>query len=188
MLTVTAVCVPPGYDKGHLERLYGMVRDHLSQPFAWQPITASDKPGWWAKIDLFEPGRFEGRVLYLDLDVTVTGPLDDLVDPPRPPFVITRDWWSGGYNSSVMTWDAGVGDRIYTNFTLDVMRWKGGDQQWITSCMPNAAILPADWCVSYKHNRRGVLPGVKPTYPDDMRVCVYHGSPKPWEVSDGPEA
>lgn len=186
MLTVTAVCVPPGYQMHHLDRLKEMVAAHLSQPFVWRPILKSDKPGWWAKIDLFRPGHFRGRVLYLDLDVTVTGSLDDLANHPAP-FVAMKDPWADGINSSVMAWDAGVMSDVYGRFSPDIMQLVPGDQDWIETHAPSVETFPVDWCVSYKHNRRGVLPGVKPTYPDDMRVCAFHGSPKPWEVDDGPE-
>lgn len=186
MLTIAAVCVPPKYDQTHLHRLYNQVLAHTRQTFIWQPILASDKPGWWAKIDLFTPGRFDGRVLYLDLDVTITGSLDDLADYPAP-FVAIKDWWRAGLNSSVMAWDAGVADHIHQGFSPETMEWFPGDQDYITTKMRGCATFPPSWVPSYKHNKRGLLPGVAPTYPVDMRVCVFHGSPRPWEVTDGPD-
>lgn len=187
LLTVVTVCVPPAYEIKHLDRLYRMVRKHLSLPFCWRPITTEAEGffGYWNKVRLFKPGQFQGRVLYLDLDVTVTGSLDDLARSPAP-FTAMQDPWKPGINSSVMVWDAGRCDDVYTLFTPAVMSELPGDQEWIQACMGEVSTFPTEWLVSYKDNRRGLLPGVPPTYPPDMRVCVFHGFPRPWEVSDGP--
>lgn len=162
------------YDRSHVERLAGMVEKHMGQPYRFVCVDDSDFPGWWAKIDLFRPGRFTGRVLYFDLDVDITGQIDDLANHPGE-FVICRDWGSFGYNSSVMAWDAGTADDLYTDFRMDMIDKYPGDQDWITVRKAGAAKFPRDWCYSYRL-------GLKTGFPKDMRVCVYHGSPKPWEI------
>lgn len=180
MLTVACVLSEGprrAYDRSHVRRLGEMVAEHMLQPYCFVCLDDSPFSGWWAKVSLFEPGRFSGRVLYLDLDVTVVGGLDDLADYPAP-FVIIRDWNLPGFNSSVMTWDAGVADHFYTHFTPEVMGRMPGDQNWIMKKMLSAATFPRDWCLSYKRHIRdgsGVLPS-------DARVICFHGKPKPWEV------
>ncbi|MCR4282381.1 MAG: hypothetical protein NUV72_05075 [Bauldia sp.] len=177
MLTVACVCVEGGvYNESHVWRLLNMVKEHLTIPFGLSLAFASELPGWWAKIDLFEPRRFKGRVLYLDLDVTITGPLDGLATYPAP-FVAIRDFIRPGLNSSVMSWDAGAADHVYENFTPDVMQRLHGDQDWITEQMPNAARFPMGTCVSYRGH---VVP--RGRVPKSASVVVFHGSPKPWEV------
>ena len=142
MLTVACVLSKgPKYNDEHVDRLRGQVRPHLNQPYNFVCLDDSPFPGWWAKISLFEPGRFEGRVLYLDLDVEVTGNLDDIADHPFP-FAIIKDWGRFGYNSSVMTWDAGSVDHVFTDFRPGVAAQLPGDQDWITQKVPDAAILP----------------------------------------------
>lgn len=174
-LTIACVCVPGGiYTQWHVDRLEFQVKQYLRQPYKFTCITQSDKPGYWSKIDLFEPNRFSGSVLYFDLDVTIIGNLDDLADYPGS-FVICRDWGRFGYNSSVMAWDAGTVDHLFTDFTSDVMEKMAGDQDWLTIKKPDAVKFPRNWCYSYRL-------GLKTGYPKDMRVCVYHGHPKPWEV------
>lgn len=179
MITVACVCVPGGiYDMSHVLRLHGMVREYLSRPFLFAPIVRAPWPGWWAKVRLFEPNLFQGRVLYLDLDVTITGSLEDLVDIDAP-FAIIRDWNTRNFNSSVMVWDAGVADHIYTRFTKrDMQRFKG-DQGWIHEQMPAAVTFPKRWCLSYK---RHVRPRLDDSIPQDCRVICYHGVPKPWDL------
>ncbi len=181
-LTVACVCVPGGvYTLEHVSRLHGMVREQMSRPFLFACITQSQWPGWWAKIELFKLGRFEGRVLYLDLDVTVTGSLDDLVDMPAP-FAIIDEWQRPGrmFNSSVMVWDAGGGEPIYRDFDEGVMERLHGDQAWIHEKMPRAETFPRAWCLSYKKHIRPRLDG---SLPKDCRVVVYHGQPKPWDLT-----
>lgn len=178
-LTVACVLSKHGntkYDNSHVKRLENQVKDHMAQPYTFVCLDDSPLPGWWAKISLFEPGRFSGRVLYLDLDVTITGSLDDLVNM-QSDFIICRDWLRFGYNSSVMAWTSRAADHLYTQFTDRVMRSMHGDQDWITMMKPDAEKFPRDWCYSYKLGRRL-------GFPKDMRVCVYHGQPKPWDVND----
>jgi hypothetical protein len=171
---------PRTYTREHVFRLKCMVGQHLKQPHRFVCVDDSPLEGWWAKINLFEPGRFQGRVLYLDLDVTVTGDLDDLADHEGA-FCIMRDPnIQLSFNSSVMAWDAGAADHLYLDFIPDhhIPQLRRGDQQWITEQKPEAHTFPRDWLVSYKRALRNN------DWPDDMRVCVYHGRPKPWEAHD----
>ena len=186
MLTVAAVCVPGGiYNTGHVERLFAQVRQHLSIPFKEHVILESDKPGWFAKLDLFKPDRFTGRVLYLDLDSTVIGSLDDLATYPAP-FSIIKNFKEfkepdkARFNSSVMSWDAGAADHLFNNFTTSVMDRLNGDQDWISEQIPYADTFPNNWCVSYKVRRYAKLN----TMPKDARVVCYHGQPKPFDLPD----
>lgn len=176
MLTVACVLSPgPTYTKDHVERLRELVMFHMEQDHRFVCVDDSSFPGWWAKISLFEPGRFAGRVLYLDLDTTPCGRLDDLADYPYP-FCAARDFqFPLRINSSVMAWDAGAADRISERFTPEVMTRLRGDQDWIFETMP-AVTFPRRWCPSYKTD---VLPhGVS----KEARVIVFHGKPRPWDV------
>ena len=60
-------------------------------------------PGWWAKINLFAPGMFDGPVLYFDLDTMPVGTLDGLalgrrmcLAPEPCCAVLTCSAWSSG--------------------------------------------------------------------------------------------
>jgi len=187
------------YHPEHVARLREQVARHLSQPHRFVCLSNvalpegiermsafQDWPGWWQKICCFQPGRFEGRVLYLDLDVTVVGQLDDLADFPES-FVAIQDYAHPiRINSSVMAWDAGVADHVYLKF-LEAVETSGGtspmekmhgDQNWIHAHI-HSARFPKRWVPSYKAH---VLPAGK--VPEDARVCVYHGEPKPWSLPD----
>ena len=115
------------YNASWVQKLKRNVAQHLSQPHRFVCLTNTSVPGveciplknpswngWWAKIELFEPGMFDGPVLYLDLDLFATGPLDDFVQP-RPNLVMLRDHLPHIKNSSVMFWD-GRDENMHTIF------------------------------------------------------------------------
>jgi hypothetical protein len=176
LLTLACVLKAGGiYDRSHVERLRGQVAAHLDCDYEFVCLNDSPFPGWWAKISLFEPGRFKGRVLYLDLDVTVIGSLAEIANFDAP-FASIKDWERPTINSSVMAWDAGVADHVYERY--DGQEMKGGDQAWVTKHMPEIALFPPEWCVSFKHQcRHRFVP------PVGARVIVFHGQPKPWHLS-----
>ena len=135
-------------------------------------LLEDDLPGWWSKIELFRPGLFDGPVLYLDLDVLVLGDLSPLF---AKRFTITRDWWGGGYQSSVMSWGEPTG--FYEAFRPEHMEMAGGDQAFLEKVAPTARIYPDGLVVSYKaHCANGP--------PLDSRVVCFHGRPKQWDVMD----
>ena len=136
-------------------------------------------PSWWAKLQLFQPGRFpEGeRVVYFDLDTLIRGDLTDLMDYDGP-FAGLRDVWQPGQlGSGVMTWTSGEADHIWTEWEAagcpsDDPR---GDQAWIGKHMPMAFRL------------QDLMPGMFASYkaqgPDTGAAVLYfHGEPRPHET------
>lgn len=180
------------YTDGHVARLEGQVAAHLKEPHRFVALSdvkvvcerlklIHDWPGWWAKIELFRPGLFTGRVLYLDLDVTVVGDLTGLAHFPAP-FAASLDFIPmpgiplSKFNSSVMSWDAGVADHVYARLTPERMNMPRGDQDWLCENIDAAHFQIGD-CVSYK---RDVRP--RGSVPHSAKVVVWHGRPKFWEV------
>ena len=109
--------------------------------------------GWWSKIELWKPGRFEGRVMYLDLDTLVVRSLDPIVSfdskmaliPDAGTFVSRKHQLVKRFNSSVMVWDAGMGDELFTQWNIGVTKRLHGDQDWIGEQMPQADMMPLEW-------------------------------------------
>jgi len=172
---ITVVCVLSNaggkYDYSHVERLRRQIR--LKQPYKFVVLDDSPYPSWWAKISLFEPGRFTGRVLYLDLDVEIVDYLDEIVD--YAPFSAVRDYLNKNLiNSSVMSWNAGEQDHVYTKFKPEFMNKFPGDQEYIYSSSV-VSKFPKTWFPSYKHN-------CKDGVPDGAKAIIYHGYPKPWDL------
>lgn len=147
-------------------------------------------PGWWAKVYLFSASMpFEDgeRIVYLDLDVAITGRLEDLVERPG----IIRDFHWPCYNSSAMVWDHGDHAQIWTSFTPERMaraanpklahllpagELNGGDQEHITE-VSSWDVFPAEWFRSYRD--------CKAWPPSECKAVVFHGQPKPHEIADG---
>ena len=133
------------------------------------------------------------RNLWLDLDVCITGALDGLVRPlVDSQLRIAKNWAQsghGGCQSSVMYWE-GIKPRIiHDAFDPKIAYWPPrndngklwGDQEWITVLRDtqrvNVEYFDKQDVVSYKyHCRQGLPKGAK--------VSVFHGSPKPHQVSD----
>lgn len=184
MLTVACVKWGDLYGPDYVNKLQSMVKRNLRIPHRF--VCFTDDPrflncetrelpkglvGWWNKLYLFRYGLFEDRMLFLDLDVVVTGSLDELVNVPSD-FCIISDWHLDSYNSSVFVLSKNAHPEVWDDFGSP--GHLHGDQDWITLKIPNAPVFPAPWCVSYRSH---AVIGV----PKDARVVCFHGTPKPHE-------
>ena len=192
MLTVCCVLShgDGGYTAEHVLRLRKQLEGRITESHNFVCLTnhlnvschtlplKHDWPGWWSKIELFRPGQFVSRVLYLDLDVTIVDSLDDML-ANKAPFVITRDFLQLGFNSSVMLWSPPAGERIYKSFHDEVMDKHHGDQTWITTVMNDTAqTFRRRAIISYK------MHVIENVVPEGAKIVVYHGLPNPWDVEE----
>lgn len=215
MIHFAMVNVGPKYPMAYVETLVDMIRRNASRlehdaafwcitdrpeelPEGVNPIAPyPGLPGWWNKCWLFSPlmpwGAGE-RVVYFDLDVAITGRLEDLVETTG----IIRDPLWPCYNSSVMIWNHGDHSDIWSAFDpaiidqpddvvppecLPAGQINGGDQAWITKCDRYASgapwrLLPGHWCLSYREHAQAWPP-------DGCKVVYFNGQPKPAEITDG---
>jgi hypothetical protein len=196
------------YDISWVAKLKRNVARHLNEPHKFVCLTNTLIPdvdciplkhpswtGWWSKIELFEPGLFDGPVLYLDLDVFATRSLEDFIQP-RENLVMLRDYIKYVNNSTIMYWN-GSDERlhsIYTDFVADEEEIKArhwhtcslGDQGYITDVLERKnyhidlwqdllgteGFIPFSW--SMKLNPKlhsGILP-------EDTRLVYCLGRPK----------
>jgi hypothetical protein len=171
---------------GKLERALGR---NLTIPHEFVEVTEKDLPagrqGWFNKLHLLE--MFDGPVLFLDLDVIVTGNIDHLVEIAQRDTtrIWARDDWSypvtnprygkeATINSSVMLWHG----RKDMDGAEALIPKTHGDQGIITQLFwPHGiGLLPNDSVKSYKYDvLRGKEPGP---------IVVFHGAPKCHEVRD----
>jgi hypothetical protein len=159
--------------------------DELPEDIETAPLPA-DLPGWWSKLALFREGLFpEGdRVLFLDLDTVITGAIDAVAGWDGEGLAILRDFYRPhGLQSSVMAWRAGGHYEIWDTFREAgcPMIDPAGDQRWIEQNVSVAdivlwqSLLPGTF-VSFKQTR-----GI----PSEASVVVFHGHPRPHEITDG---
>lgn len=146
----------------------------------------TDWPGYWAKLELFRPGLFDGKVLYLDLDTVITGSLQAVAAYPHT-FTVATNWYHlDCINSAAMAW-SGDWSFLFTGFSRSLMKHyphatrRGGDQGYITDQLAANGrgverfddLFPGEF-VSYKAHelwqRR------------NASVVLFHGRPRPHEV------
>jgi hypothetical protein len=146
------------YPQLYIERLAESVARRLKQPHQFRVFTpeADDQhltqiPGCFARLRMFDPAwqeanGFRGRLVCLDLDLVVTGPLDSLFDRPEP-FVILQGVNASNpcpYNGSAMMLRAGAHPEVWSDFNLEAVKASAAfefhdDQGWLHHKVPGAA-------------------------------------------------
>lgn len=207
--SITICCLKWGdkYGAEYVNILYAMVQRNVSVPCDFVCFTDDPKwidakirtepmpyvaPRWWGKMGLYlprVPGINTERLLFLDLDVCITGSLDEMLLWPET-FVMAKDWPSGIYpptdirdrqgNSSVVLLKVGAREDIWKKFyslvvsTGVIPRFAHGDQEWVNGYFPDSmTVFPERFVKSYKlHNLSGERD-------PDCSVVMFHGEPKP---------
>jgi hypothetical protein len=120
---INVVCVlkqggKVGYDASWVDKLQNAVRRNLTLPHRF--ICLSDcevnceripidsaYPGFWSKLQLFQPGLFTGPVFYLDLDTVICQNIDDMFEPlTRSNFVMWYEADKDIHSSAMMWWQS----------------------------------------------------------------------------------
>jgi hypothetical protein len=191
----------------YVERLYTGVRKHLKQPFRFLCMTDRTRTmdlspgieqfqikdtklttmkGCFARLRMFDPAwhrahDIEDRLVCLDLDVVITGPLDKLFDRPETLVVLKGANASNPcpYNCSVMMLRKNTRPELWTDFSLDkldsIPRYEFPDDQgWLWHRAPDLAT----WRVGsasgiYAFHKPGWPPG--DSLPPDARIVSFIG-------------
>lgn len=165
---IDCACVIHGdtYSWGYVERLYSMLRRHITPGIRLHVFTEADRPvpepmirhdlepwnitrarrAWWYKMQLFNTEHHAGPLLYFDLDTVIVRNLDWIWQQPLQYFWAVRDFkylWRPthtGINSSVMWWDTRQYHQVWQTFKaqdlVTVMRQYHGDQDYIGAVIP----------------------------------------------------
>lgn len=127
---------------------------HIARPIVVKAPTGRNC--WWAKLEAYNPAhQLTGRVLYLDLDTMVIGPLAPILDYPAA-FALAPDGapnfhGSHGltlvkkFNGSVIVLDGGSQTDLYTKWSRAQMSRLWSDQDWIAEQAPHAQAMPIEW-------------------------------------------
>ena len=190
---------------------YTELRTGIDGAIRRMELPRTDIMGWWHKLWFFSPEFVTtvgpGQVLYLDLDTVIVGNIDEFMDFESidAPLALLRDVGSWrkpqppanvNWGSAIMSWQVGWGHQIWKSFTRDVgqeMRSHGhGDQGYIKYMVPPGDVVfwqdflsPRSQLVSYKWQMRDPNKGIPdPPVPDGVTMIVFHGVPRPHEVSN----
>ena len=197
------------YGPLYVDRLHAGLRKHVKQPFRFMVVTEIEKidslphgierriiedtnllriPGCFARLRMFDPKwqracDITERLVCLDLDTIVTGPLDPLFDRPEPLMVLQGANASNPcpFNCSVMMLRPGYREDLFSEFSLEaadkIPRHDFPDDQgWLWHRVPDAA----GWQVGsasgiYAFQKPGWPKGDPRNLPPDARLVCFPG-------------
>jgi hypothetical protein len=161
---------------------------------------------WWYKMQMFNSANHSGPMLYFDLDTVIVDNIDWICKLPLQYFWTVRDfkqlWRSShcGINSSIMWWDTRQFDKIWQEFQsqplAEIMRKYPGDQDYLTACIsetqrrffePNRVQSWRWQCLDGGYDfqkRQHLTPGTGTTFSQLTSVLIFHGRPKPDQITD----
>ena len=214
------ICMKWGdkYSADYVNILFNMVSRNLSIPFRFvcftddpkginEQVEVFDLPSLnlpnnipergWLKLTTFSKtlGDLEGKALFLDLDLIITGSLDDLFEIEGD-FLIVKDFIRKDVtgNSSVYRFEIGQHEDVIENFKnnfTDIKNKHRNEQEYLSAFMDKKNLLsywPEDWCKSFK--KHCIHKGLKqffypPELPENTRIVIFHGKPNPPEAIAG---
>ena len=149
----------------------------------------------WKKMSLWQYPLYdlEGDVLFLDLDLVVTGDLDRFFDF-NPEILCFENWTQIGKNignTSCFRFPVGKYTEIYDNFKKNPEKyWKEFhiEQVYLSKQIKDQIFWPKLWCQSFKHN---LLPNwplriwQPAKLPKDTSIVAFTGKPDPGDVING---
>lgn len=150
----------------------------------------------WRKLAMwkFPLADLSGDVLFLDLDLVITGSLDPLFDFEPGRYCVIRNWTqpkSGIGNTSCFRFPVGKYAHIYENVqkdpqaTLDKYRI---EQTYISREIDDQVFWPDIWCVSFKHSLLPKWPlnfFQTPRLPAETKIVAFTGKPDQDEAARG---
>lgn len=170
------------------------------------PGIRGPKRSWWYKIQLFNPAYHQGPMMYFDLDTVIVGNIDWIWRLPTDRFWAVKDFKylfrpnKQVINSSIMWFDPVQWSSVYQGFDPEeVTQRRGswhGDQDFIQEKISKSKIGYFDvnrvksWRWELQEGgydfktRKHKKPGTSASIVDPTSILVFHGDPKPHQVTD----
>jgi hypothetical protein len=227
-MPLDCACVIHGdaYQWHYVDRLYNMLTRNLSRPVTLHVYTEAARPvpapyvkheledwgiagpkrAWWYKMQMFNTAHYAGPLLYMDLDVVITGNIDWIWQQNTHYFWAVKDFkylWRNnhvGINSSVMWWDTQRFRYVWDEFGKNEKRYwflrYHGDQDFISDMinlqsrrfLDHAKIKSWRWeCFDggYDFNKKTwKIPGNGTSIDRKTSILIFHGNPKPDQLKD----
>ena len=183
---LNVICVKHGtkYTGLHVNRLYSMVKRHLTIPYRFVCFTENSAnidpnvqiiklptelpiSGWWWKTYIFNKDHFHaGDIqLYFDLDMVIIDNIDKLYQYMPGHFIGLQNLGRvfnkpDCLGSAVLRWSGNSYSRIWDKFIENpsvALQYPGGDQDWIWKhCNKQIKFFPKEWIMSYKWEVRNM--------------------------------
>lgn len=221
MAKQTVVCMKWGsrYGPDYVNRLLSMIRRHsrratrlvcytdnasgidpVVEAHDLPPITLPERVRWtpWRKISLWSPELpgLTGDALYLDLDLLITGPLDDFFDHAPGRLGIIRNWTADGArgigNTSAFRFHVGSAPHLLARIESEpetVLGRHNNEQIYVSrESGLDKAFWPESWCLSFKHSLLPPWPMnflQAPELPETARIVAFTGKPDIDEALEG---
>lgn len=170
------------------------------------PGIGGPRKSWWYKMQMFDPAHYRGRLIYFDLDIVIVANLDWMLTLDPQHFWAVRDFrhlfrgaWHG-INSSCMIWHTETYEYVWQQFMTHniqaVTRQYPGDQDFLNATieikhrryLKESAIKSWRWQVldGGMDFRKKVYkrPDAGSIIPPETAIMIFHGHPKPHEISD----
>lgn len=217
------ICMKWGtqYGPEYVNILHDCVQKHLSIPYkficytddpsgikdgietrALPEIELGSAPIWagWRKISSLSTklGIPEGATaLFMDVDLIITGPLDDFFTYKPGKFCIIENWTGMGRgvgNSSVYRFQIGAHVDVFDDFEArheEIYKTMPNSQTYMSKTVAKNHQIewwPDEWCRSFKRHcvPKGLMRFLrKPQLPENCRILVFHGPPKPMDAAVG---
>jgi hypothetical protein len=166
---------------------YPLPEIDLPEEWRWKP---------WRKMSLWQENLegVEGDCLFLDLDLLITGNLDDFWDYKPGTFCVILNWTQKAQkigNTSCFRFHVGQAPELYHQIQDDFWPNKKkyrNEQDMITRQLDVVNFWPAEWCVSFKHTLMPPWPlnfFQAPKLPKDAKIVVFTGKPDPEDAVVG---
>ena len=163
-------------------------------PKIFLPETISFTP--WRKMSLWQYPLYdlEGDVLFLDLDLVITGDLDRFFDFKPGNYCVIENWTQIGENignASCFKFPIGKYNSVFEKFKRNPKKyWKKYhiEQIYLSAQIKNQVFWPPEWCKSFKHD---LLPSwplriwQPAKLPDNTSIVAFTGKPDPDDVVNG---
>ena len=179
-----------------------MIKHELTD---WKGLVGPRK-SWWYKMQLFNAEHFDGDLLYLDLDVVVIRDLTWITRLPTDYFWTIRDfrylqnYRISSINSSVMWFNVSkfswIWDQFQKSNIMENIKRFPGDQDFLNHVLDikDRRFFEDRYFESYRwqcqdggydfQQRRHRRPNSGMSVQSDTAIVVFHGNPKPHQISD----
>lgn len=150
----------------------------------------------WRKLTLWTSplADLSGDVLFLDLDLVITGSLDEMFDFEPGRYCVIENWTQKGQgngNTSAFRFPVGKYTHIFNDFQENPDRILSAyriEQLYISREIGEMVFWPELWCASFKHTLmpRWPLNFFKaPMLPTETRIVAFTGKPDQDEAMRG---